>query len=152
LKDLYSVDALINNRGHEVERVTYDAYGMPLMKSIHVADVDYSGTVNATDTAAVVANYGLSVGTVGPIYDIDGNGSINAIDSGLVSSSYGSAIGTARVSSVGNPYLFTGRRPGVELLVRHTPALQNRNKSARLRNKDIGHDEDTSLTILIDEY
>jgi RHS repeat-associated protein len=27
-----------------------------------------------------------------------------------VSSSYGSAIGTARVSSVGNPYLFTGRR------------------------------------------
>jgi hypothetical protein len=65
LKDLYSVDALINNRGHEVERVTYDAYGLPLMKSIHVADVDYSGTVNATDTAAVVANYGLSVGTVG---------------------------------------------------------------------------------------
>jgi hypothetical protein len=66
LKDLYSVDGLVNNRGHEVERVTYDAYGMPLMKSIHVADVDYSGTVNATDTAAVVANYGLSVGTVGP--------------------------------------------------------------------------------------
>jgi RHS repeat-associated protein len=110
LKDLYTVDALINNRGHEVERVTYDAYGMPLMRSIHVADVDYSGTVNATDTAAVVANYGLSVGTVGPIYDIDENGSINAIDSGLVSAAYGSAIGTARVSSVGNPYLFTGRR------------------------------------------
>jgi RHS repeat-associated protein len=110
LKDLYSVDALINNRGHEVERVTYDAYGMPLMSSIHVADVDYSGTVNATDTAAVVANYGLSVGTVGPIYDIDGNGAINATDSGLVSAAYGSAIGTARVSSVGNPYLFTGRR------------------------------------------
>jgi RHS repeat-associated protein len=110
LKDLYSVDALVNNRGHEVERVTYDAYGLPLMKSIHVADVDYSGTVNATDTAAVVANYGLSVGTVGPIYDIDGNGAINATDSGLVSAAYGSAIGTARVSSVGNPYLFTGRR------------------------------------------
>jgi RHS repeat-associated protein len=88
----------------------HDAYGLPLMRSIHVADVDYSGTVNATDAAAVQSNYGQSAGTVGPIYDIDENGSINAIDSGLVSSSYGSAIGTARVSSVGNPYLFTGRR------------------------------------------
>jgi hypothetical protein len=98
LKDLYTVDSLVNNRGHEVERVTYDAYGMPLMKSIHVADVDYSGTVNATDTAAVVANYGLSVGTFGPIYDIDGNGAINATDSGLVSAAYGSVMACAAIS------------------------------------------------------
>jgi RHS repeat-associated protein len=83
---------------------------MPLMKSIHIADVDYSGTMNATDAAAVQSNYGHSVGTVGPLYDIDGNGAINATDSGLVSAAYGSAIGTARVSSVGNPYLFTDRR------------------------------------------
>jgi RHS repeat-associated protein len=102
------VDALVNNRGHEVERYTYDAYGMPVMRAIRTTDVDYNGTVNAVDLGLVQA--ATDPCTDGPMLDIDGNGTINATDQGLVQSSYGSAIATLYTSGLGNAYFFTGRR------------------------------------------
>jgi hypothetical protein len=108
LKDLYTVDALVNNRGHEVERVTYDAYGMPVMRAIRTTDVDYNGTVNAVDLGLVQA--ATDPCTDGPMLDIDGNGTINATDQGLVQSSYGPAVAMLYTSGLGNAYFFTGRR------------------------------------------
>jgi RHS repeat-associated protein len=99
---------VVNNRGHEVEGCTYDAYGMPVMRAIRTTDVDYNGTVNAIDLGLVQA--ATDPCTDGPMLDIDGNGTINATDQGLVQSSYGSAIATLYTSGLGNAYFFTGRR------------------------------------------
>lgn len=109
LRDLYTIDGLVNSRGHELERYTYDAYGKPVITVIKIHDVNANGMVNSTDANLVTTNTGLAPCTVGPILDIDGNGTIAQADVDLVTANFGPAGSTAPRSALRNPYLFTGR-------------------------------------------
>ena len=103
LSDLFTVDGLINNTGHEVERYTYDAYGKAVVTVVVPADVSFDGTVSPFDVGIIKANYGPVTGSVPPYCDLSGNGYIDPFDVGFVKANYGSALSTSPRSSVGNP-------------------------------------------------
>ncbi|MCZ6653629.1 MAG: thrombospondin type 3 repeat-containing protein [Planctomycetota bacterium] len=110
-RELWSVEGLVNNRGHEVERYSYDAYGMPVITAVRVEDVDYSGKVGGQDSPAVRASLGLDPCTVAPpIHDVTGDGSIDGADLAAIEAAGGLALQTIPESGIGNPYAFTGRR------------------------------------------
>jgi RHS repeat-associated protein len=111
---LYSVESLVNNRGHEVEHYSYDAYGKPVIKAINAGDVDYDGDMDSADNALIAACYNGSPpgcnACMRPIYDTNDNGVVNSSDLiGLVNPPM-PAIITIPESSYGNPYAFTGQR------------------------------------------
>ncbi len=108
LKDLYTVEGLVNGKLHEVERYTYDAYGKPSITIVPVWDLDYNGVTNSGDRGHVTANYG-DPADKGPIYDFDGDGTIDSTDRDLVNPHFGKNLTASKVSGIDNPYLFTGR-------------------------------------------
>ncbi len=108
LKDLYTVEGLVNSKLHEVERYTYDAYGKPSITIVPIWDLDYNGVTNSGDRGHVTANYG-DPADKGPIYDFDGDGTIDSTDRDLVNPHFGKNLTASKVSGIDNPYLFTGR-------------------------------------------
>ncbi len=106
LRELYTVDGLVNNRGHEVERYLYDAYGKASIVIVNIHDIDYNGVVNTGDRGFVMTG---TAACDDPITDLDANGVINAADKGFITANYGPGLVASKVSGVDNPYLFTGR-------------------------------------------
>lgn len=110
-RELWSVEGLVNNRGHEVERYSYDAYGLPVITAVRVEDVDYSGKVGGLDSGAVRDSLGLDPCTVAPpIHDVNGDGAVDSGDLNAIEAAKGPALQTIPESGIGNPYAFTGRR------------------------------------------
>ncbi|MCP4247753.1 MAG: hypothetical protein GY778_11955 [bacterium] len=110
LRELYTVEALLNNRAHEVERYTYDAYGRPTINILSVYDVDFDGDVDWRDHDEIGQYEGSDpCGNAGPIYDTNGDGVIDYTDQPS-GPPYPPGIVSSPTSGVGNPYAFTGRR------------------------------------------
>lgn len=127
--DLFTVDGLINNTGHEVERYTYDAYGKAVVTVVIPADVNQDGYVDPFDRGVITPHYGPVTCSSTPYYDLSGNGTIDPVDAGIITQNYGSALSTSPRSSVGNPYLFTGRTTDLIHSESVSMALQdNRNR------------------------
>jgi RHS repeat-associated protein len=132
----FSLLAMVNDRGHEVERYTYDAYGLPVLHVVPVQDVNYDGSVGNGDLTALQINYGWDPFRVGPIFDLNGDGSITSADQNPLMFWWGLTLATSPRSSVGNPYLFTGRTTDqIDDDTDITLVLQdNRNRSYDLRH------------------
>ena len=129
LSDLFTVDGLINNTGHEVERYTYDAYGKAVVTVVKPADVSHDGYVDPFDRGAI-RPYGSVSCSSPPYYDLSGDGYVDPFDAGIITQNYGSGLSTSPRSSVGNPYLFTGRTTDLIHNESVSIALQdNRNRS-----------------------
>ncbi len=69
-RELYSVERLVNNRGHEVERYSYDAYGRPVITLISDADLTGDRMVDYSDANVVAGLFTQPPCTVGPPVDV----------------------------------------------------------------------------------
>ena len=94
LRELYTVDGLVNNTDREVERYRHDAYGPVEITSCKRGDVDYDGYVSTMDSGAVASCYGSAcTGSCPPwMGDYDGDGYIGTLDSGAIEAEYGAAL------------------------------------------------------------
>ncbi len=121
---------------YTTERHTYDAYGKPVLHIIPVEEYDGNGVVGTGDSGAVGLAFGQDPFTIGPIYDLDRNGAIGPGDKGQVSNAFGLRVTASPRSSVGNPYLFTGRTTDqIDDDTNITLTLQdNRNRTYDLRH------------------
>ncbi|MCG3139034.1 MAG: hypothetical protein HJJLKODD_02911 [Phycisphaerae bacterium] len=113
-RELWSVEGLVNNRGHEVERYRYTAYGDPFIFAVDSRDVNYDGYRSVADRNAILNYAGQAPCTAGPIYDLDGDGDIDSSDAYVAytlweqQQSYRALVSLA-TSGITNPYLFTGQ-------------------------------------------
>ncbi|MCG8376320.1 MAG: RHS repeat-associated core domain-containing protein, partial [Chlorobiales bacterium] len=113
LQDLQSVTGLVRKNGALVEANRYDAYGDVEVFGYHPYDVTRDDVVQTADLLATVDERdatGPGVATGDPTTDHDMDGDTDNDDVNLVSGAWASQTQNLRVSGVGNPYLFTGRR------------------------------------------
>ncbi len=115
LKDLYTVVGLVNKAGQSVERYVYDAYGKALVVETNPVDVNHDGQATGLDLAVLQdpGRWLQEACDVGTVYDLNGDGWITGLDLGKIQSPpiWNQDVNVViPASSVGNPYLFTGRR------------------------------------------
>ncbi|MFQ5491331.1 MAG: hypothetical protein ACE5GE_11475, partial [Phycisphaerae bacterium] len=105
----WSVEALVNTRGREVEHYSYDAYGQPVITAVHSWDVDFDGDIDFFDKSALLFADGLNPCQVQTWLDIDGDGDIDTADRSGIGQNFGPSLVAIPLSGIGNPYAFTGR-------------------------------------------
>ena len=114
LQELDTVTGLVKDNGTLAEAYVYDAYGKVSLWGYRDFDMDRDGDVDSGDTALVSWAYsGSGNPTIDPKadYDLDGdvdNDDLLALSQALTGS--GTPPASLRVSGLGNPYFFTGRR------------------------------------------
>ncbi|MCC7292914.1 MAG: RHS repeat-associated core domain-containing protein [Phycisphaerales bacterium] len=115
LQELDTVTGLIEKNGALAEADVYDGYGKVRIWDYSPGDFDRDGDVDATDqttfNAALIAG-GSNKSTPDPMSDLDGDGDTDLTDAGLFTTikNAGGALAERFVSSLGNPFFFTGRR------------------------------------------
>ncbi|MCC7292344.1 MAG: hypothetical protein IT449_09825 [Phycisphaerales bacterium] len=116
LQELYTVTGLVEKSGALAEADVYDGYGKVRIWDYSRGDFDRDGDVDATDqttfNAALLASGGSTKSTTDPSTDLDYDGDTDLADSGIFTSikNSGGTVVDAFVSSIGNPFFFTGRR------------------------------------------
>ena len=113
LQELDSVPALIKQNGNLTDANVYSAYGKLKTYCYPRGDFNRDGAVTGIDTAYFLF-FGSLAGGAGqpvadPVVDLDLDGDRDVSDWNLIDST-GDADDETLVSSVGNPFHFTGRR------------------------------------------
>lgn len=115
LQELDTVTGLIEKNGALAEADVYDGYGKVNIWDYSAGDFDRDGDVDATDqttfNAALLAG-GANKSTSDPMSDLDNDGDTDLTDAAAftVIKNAGGAVAQRYVSSLGNPFFFTGRR------------------------------------------
>ena len=116
LQELYTVTGLVEKSGALAEADVYDGYGKVGIWDYSRGDFDRDGDVDTTDqttfNAALLASGGSTKSTTDPSTDLDYDGDTDLTDAGIFTGikNGGGAVVDAFVSSIGNPFNFTGRR------------------------------------------
>ena len=142
LQELYTVAGLIARNGTVVEANVYDGYGPVATWGYRRFDFDRNTVINMTDiTRAQNGMNGSAVETGDPGSDADLDGDTDIDDLYAVYATYNQTGNIdVHVSSVGNPFHFTGRR--LHYLDDLTQAGANDNRQVqynRARHYDPGH-------------
>jgi RHS repeat-associated protein len=104
-EELYSVAGMAASNGMLEEAVVYETYGQAAVYEWPSGDVDRDGTVENDDKTAVQG----SEGNYEPLHDVNLDGSVTSADTSVVDGQLTDVAVLRTYSSLGNPYLFTGR-------------------------------------------
>ncbi|MCG3132461.1 MAG: hypothetical protein FLDDKLPJ_03311 [Phycisphaerae bacterium] len=115
LQELFTVTGLVEKNGALAEADVYDGYGKVRLWDYSPGDFDRDGDVDATDQTTFTTAMGLGAPgtpTPDPSTDLDYDGDTDLTDAGLFNTikNAGGAVAERFVSSLGNPFHFTGRR------------------------------------------
>ncbi|MCG3132465.1 MAG: hypothetical protein FLDDKLPJ_03315 [Phycisphaerae bacterium] len=115
LQELFTVTGLVEKNGALAEAAVYDGYGKVRLWDYSPGDFDRDGDVDATDQTTFTTAMGLGAPgtpTPDPSTDLDMDGDTDLTDAGLFNTikNAGGAVAERFVSSLGNPFHFTGRR------------------------------------------
>ncbi|MCG3132457.1 MAG: hypothetical protein FLDDKLPJ_03307 [Phycisphaerae bacterium] len=115
LQELFTVTGLVEKNGALAEAAVYDGYGKVRLWDYSPGDFDRDGDVDATDQTTFTTAMGLGAPgtpTPDPSTDLDMDGDTDLTDAGLFNTikNSGGAVAERFVSSLGNPFHFTGRR------------------------------------------